>query len=221
VPPAAAPPAAPRAAAPDAAPGAAAARPVLMLLRHEHVEPLDAPGEGAPVEGPHAPAPGPPPDPAPAPAQRPTWAGSPFARPRAAAPSPQDPAAGGHGRRAIVAEDSFMARIFLMRLLQQSGYDVHSVGTARELREALADATWALVCVDVELPDARGAAWIREVMDAQDQRPEPAVVVALVRDGRDQREAAAGGVHRTLLKPFAQRDVAALLERAGLPGGPR
>ena len=114
-----------------------------------------------------------------------------------------------------------MARIFLMRLLQQSGYDVHSVGTARELREALADATWALVCVDVELPDARGAAWIREVMDAQDQCPEPAVVVALVRDRRDQREAAAGGVHRTLLKPFAQRDVAALLERAGLPGGPR
>jgi len=115
-----------------------------------------------------------------------------------------------------------MARIFLMRLLQMQGYDVHSVGTAQELRGALSGGPWTLICVDVGLPDARGAEWIREVSESQLDQPEPAVVVALVRDGADAGEAAAGGVHRCLLKPFAQDSVVRLLERAGLPAaGPR
>jgi CheY-like chemotaxis protein len=125
--------------------------------------------------------------------------------------------AAGHGRRALVAEDSFMARIFLMRLLQAQGYDVHSVGTARELRGALSGEAWSLVCVDVELPDARGAGLIREVSESQLELPEPAAVIALVRDWMDQQEAARGGVHRVLRKPFSQRDVALMLERVGLP----
>jgi DNA-binding response OmpR family regulator len=115
-----------------------------------------------------------------------------------------------------------MARIFLMRLLQAQGYNVHSVGNAQELRDALTGGTWALVCVDTDLPDARGAALLREVSDTQLEQTEPAVVVALVRDWTDQQQAAEGGVHRVLLKPFSQREVVALLERAGLPvAGPR
>ncbi len=123
----------------------------------------------------------------------------------------------GHGMRALIAEDSFMARIFLMRLLQTHGYNVHSVGTAAELRAALSGEAWSLVCVDVDLPDARGPALVREVAESQTDRPEPAVVVVLVRDWRDREQAEAGGIHRTLLKPFSQAGVAAMLEHAGLP----
>jgi CheY-like chemotaxis protein len=133
---------------------------------------------------------------------------------RSTEPAAQAP---GHGRRARIAEGSFMARIFLTRLLQTQGYNVHSVGTAAELRQAIAGEAWALLCVDVDLPDERGASLIREVGDSQLDRPEPAVVVALVRDWNDQQAAAQGGVHRVLRKPFAPREVIALLDRAGLP----
>jgi CheY-like chemotaxis protein len=186
----------------------------LLLLGPEHVEPFaeaPAPGPALAVAAP----------PGPAAPSAPTLAGPPAQEAHADAagtsPAPGAAPAPSHARRALVAEDSFMARIFLMRLLQAQGYDVHSVGTARELRGALSGEPWALVCVDVELPDARGEALIREVSDSQLEQPEAAVVIALVRDWVDQQEAARGGVHRVLLKPFAQGDVALMLERAGLP----
>lgn len=219
------PPAPPRTMASTAPPSPAAPsearaeRPKLTLLRPEQVEPLEdgsAPGDAVEVDAPAPPAPQPA-APADVAANPPVRRTSP--RPGAGAGAT---AAAGHGRRALIAEDSFMARVFLMRLLQTQGYDVHAVGSAQEMRATLAGEVWALVCVDVDLPDARGAAWVREVLESQSDQPEPAVVVALVRDGRDAAEAASGGVTRTLLKPFAQRDVAALLERAGLPAaGPR
>jgi CheY-like chemotaxis protein len=219
----------------------------LFLLGPEDVDPI----EGDPLQGPldrapvsvpatpsaetepAAPSTGPAPDaerPAPdAPGERPESQGSsiliaaggmqrPFAPGPADAPASADRP--GHGRRVLIAEDSFMARIFLTRLLQAQGYNVHSVGTAEALRLALGEA-WALICVDVELPDARGAELIREVAGTLDAQAEPAVLVALVRDWQDADEAARGGVHRSLLKPFSQRGVSAMLARAGLPAALR
>jgi CheY-like chemotaxis protein len=186
--------------------------PRLILLRAESVEPTNATPmpKGAPA------TPATPATPAPTASRPPTHPTKrPFASVRPAAPPPNP--SPGHGRRALIAEDSFMARIFLMRQLQILGYHVHSVGTARELREVLPSGEWALVCVDTDLPDARGAELLRDVSDSQLDRTEPAVVVALVRDGADQEQAAAGGVHRVLLKPFSQHEVRAMLDRAGLP----
>lgn len=210
--PAAPAPAAPAPGEPAPSPAAtdrvASARPKLILLEPEHVEPLEA-GSGRTIapDAPATPAP-------PASSVSPAEGAPPPALRSAPAPGATE---ARHGRRALIAEDSFMARIFLTRLLQGQGYNVHSVGTAHDLREALAGDTWALVCVDVDLPDARGAEWVREVLETQAEQPEPAVVVALVRDGQDAGEAASGGVHRTLLKPFSEREVVALLQRAGLP----
>jgi CheY-like chemotaxis protein len=178
----------------------------LFLLTSDDVERIDTPGGSDAAVPPRL-------ELEDAPPRLPLQAVLPVATPLAAPPT----LAPGHGRRALIAEDSFMARIFLTRLLQTQGYDVHSVGTAAELRDAIAGGVWALLCVDVDLPDGRGAGLLREVSDSQIDRNEPAVVVALVRDWVDQEEAGRGGVHRTLLKPFAQKAVVALLERAGLP----
>ncbi|HEY3214854.1 MAG TPA: hypothetical protein VGK93_00025, partial [Candidatus Eisenbacteria bacterium] len=60
-------------------------------------------------------------------------------------------------RRALVAEDSISGRIFLWRLLEQQGFEVHTVTTAAQLEAARQAGPWALVCADVELPDSRRA----------------------------------------------------------------
>jgi DNA-binding response OmpR family regulator len=114
-----------------------------------------------------------------------------------------------------VAEDSLTARMFLSRHLQMQGFEVRAVDCAADLRRELASRAWALVCVDIELPDARGTKLVREVVGSQTLSVAPAAVVVLVRDRADMRMAAEAGVQRTLRKPYDAREVVELLDRIG------
>lgn len=123
-------------------------------------------------------------------------------KPSALAPAPT--------RKALVAEDSVVGRIFLQRLLESQGFAVESMSTAGELRHALARQPWAALFVDVALPDSpRGAhlAWLAS-------RP----VVALVRDARDEGLAQAAGARLALRKPFERSDLLRVLQALGLRG---
>jgi CheY-like chemotaxis protein len=132
-------------------------------------------------------------------------------------PAPPDPTPAPLA--ALVAEDSLMARIFLTRMLEQQGLEVHAVETAAALREWLGKRAWALVCVDVDLPDARGAGFLRSLA-AREGAHAPALV-ALVRDDQDLFEARAAGISRVLRKPFDPAALLDLLARAGISGGGR
>lgn len=112
---------------------------------------------------------------------------------------------------ALVAEDSLTGRIFLTRLLEQVGFTTDSVGSAAELFARMADHPWAIVLVDVDLPDDHGPAWIARVRD----RAGDTNVVALVRDGVEAKMAHDAGVVETLEKPFDRTSLVALLVRLG------
>jgi CheY-like chemotaxis protein len=117
--------------------------------------------------------------------------------------------------QALIAEDSITARVFLARLLEQKGYVVHSVSTAREMRELLPHGPWNLVCADVELPDARGADLMRDVRRVLG---EASPLIALVRDAADESVARSAGVAATLRKPFERESLDLALERARTGG---
>ena len=123
--------------------------------------------------------------------------------------------------QALVAEDSITARIFLVRLLEQRGLAVHAVGTAAELRTLLPHGPWALVCADIELPDARGGAFLLELMRSAGATRSPLVV--LVRDAADEAVARAAGVAATLRKPYEREVLERVLARLvpHVPGGAR
>ncbi|NOT34820.1 MAG: response regulator [Candidatus Eisenbacteria bacterium] len=114
---------------------------------------------------------------------------------------------------ALVAEDSITARIFLTRLLDQLGLEVHAVSSRRELRRVIDDRRWAAVFVDIELPDASG----REVFEGVGAggRVGDAPVIALVRDSDDLVEARSAGVVHALRKPFEREHVEHLLITLG------
>ena len=125
-------------------------------------------------------------------------------------------------RRALVAEDSIAARIYLVRLLEQQGYDVHAVATAAELRASLAEGPWTLVCADGGLPDGQGGAFLSELTRAS--ATAGAALVALVRDADDESVARAAGVTMMLRKPFDREAFEQLLDRLAAdastsPGG--
>jgi CheY-like chemotaxis protein len=123
-------------------------------------------------------------------------------------------------RLALVAEDSITARIFLVRLLEQRGFTVQAVGTAAELRALLPHGPWALVCADLELPDARGRDFLLEVLGSAGATHSP--LVALVRDAADETVARSVGVAATLRKPYEREALERVLARLvpDLPGVP-
>ena len=172
----------------------------LAALGPESVEPLEGPQEARETGAPSALATLPEADPVDAPeASAPLVSTEP---PAPAAPMP---------RRALVAEDSIAARIYLVRLLEQQGYDVHAVATAAELRASLADGPWTLVCADGGLPDGRGGVFLSELTDAS--ATAGAAVVVMVRDADDESVARAAGVTVTLRKPFDREALVQLLDR--------
>jgi CheY-like chemotaxis protein len=114
-------------------------------------------------------------------------------------------------RRALVAEDSIAARIYLVRLLEQQGYAVHAVATAAEIRTALTEGPWAVVFADGGLPDVRTGDLLGEL--SRTAEATGAAMVALVRDADDESVARAAGVATTLRKPFDREALEHLLGR--------
>ena len=118
--------------------------------------------------------------------------------------------------RALIAEDSISARLGLAQMLEAHGLEVHAVGTAAELFEALEDGPWAIVCVDAELPDGRGVELLSEARDRAREADEGVEVVALVRDGAEAALAIEARVVRSLQKPCSRGAVARLVADLGL-----
>jgi len=175
----------------------------LAALGPESVEPLDAPRETQETGTPGALAT------LPEPATVDTSAAVAAEPPAPVAPTP---------RRALVAEDSIAARIYLVRLLEQQGYDVHAVATAAELRASFAEGPWTLVCADGGLSDGRGGAFLSELTRAC--ASEGTAVVALVCDAEDESVARAAGVTVTLRKPFDREAFERLLDRIAPEASP-
>jgi CheY-like chemotaxis protein len=118
--------------------------------------------------------------------------------------------------RVLVAEDSISARHGLAKMFEEFGLEVHAVGTAAELEEALDQGPWALVCVDAELPDARGSSFLSAMRERVGDREPGAGLVVLVRDSVDESTAHDAGIALTLHKPWGRPAVERLLAELGL-----
>jgi CheY-like chemotaxis protein len=181
----------------------------LASLGTEHIEPLDAPSPVAePVQAIEPVAPVAPANPPEAPADVVARTPDTGARDISTATPASDAFT---QRRALVAEDSIAARIYLVRLLEQQGYAVHAVATATALRAALTEGPWALVFADGGLPDVRTGDLLGEL--ARTAEAAGAAMVALVRDADDESAARAAGVMMTLRKPFDREGLEHLLGR--------
>ncbi len=147
--------------------------------------------------------------------------------PPAAAPAPAtldagdvQPLAGARRvpspRRALVVDDSLVARIALTRVLEREGWVVEGAEHASEMWAALESEDWSAVFVDVSLPDASGRAHLRQLVARQLVARARFELVALTRDGSEDQLVAGTGITRVLRKPFVSGAVEALVR--DLPG---
>jgi CheY-like chemotaxis protein len=121
----------------------------------------------------------------------------------AAEAEPKPAAAAPAVRRALIVDDSLVARMELGRVLERAGWEVEWVETAAELWSILPEGGWSIVFVDVSLPDARGRAHLKTLAAQQRVAPHRFDLVALTRDEADERLALDAGIARVLRKPFA------------------
>jgi CheY-like chemotaxis protein len=105
-------------------------------------------------------------------------------------------------RRALVVDDSLVARMELGRVLERRGWEVEWVETAAEMWSTLPDNDWSIVFVDVSLPDARGRAHLKTLAAQQRVARHRFELVALTRDEADERLVLDVGILRMLRKPF-------------------
>jgi CheY-like chemotaxis protein len=136
--------------------------------------------------------------------------------PIAELPAEHEPApvpAGSPVARALIADDSIVARVFLGRLLRQRGIRVDEADDAAGARALWAENDYDWVFLDADMPG--GGAF--SIADAA--RPE---VVVLVKDELERRHARTLGFEVVLLKPFAEDEVARAIEARAArvdPGG--
>ncbi len=175
----------------------------LEVLRPESVQRLDAP-----VVAPTTPT---------TPATPPTLVvSSAPPAPVANAPAPQ---------RALLVDDSLVARVFLTRLLERRGFIVEQAADAAECWALLPEQEWAVLMIDVALPDARGRQHMADIVAFATQAG-GVPVVALTRDAAEEREALMAGAAASLRKPFESTAVDDLLhllpmKHAPTPESPR
>ena len=120
-------------------------------------------------------------------------------------------------RRALLVDDSLVARIALARVLEREGWLVETAESAHEMWAALDEGDWGVVFVDVSLPDAHGRAHLRQLVARQLVARARFELIALTRDGADAELVAGTGITRMLKKPFAPGVVEGLVR--DLPAG--
>jgi chemotaxis protein histidine kinase CheA len=101
---------------------------------------------------------------------------------RAAATSPIDAM-----RRALVVDDSLTARALHRTILESGGYQVHSVGSARQALDHLRHAFYDVVIADVMMPDIDGLEMTTMLRARPETRDLPLILVS-AHDTQPERE---------------------------------
>lgn len=113
--------------------------------------------------------------------------------------------------RALVADDSLVARIFLGRMLERRGFVVETVGDGASMWEELRRGPWSLVCADFAMPDSWGRPHLERLLDHRANCREPYQLVVLTRDADEEVVARDAGATLMLRKPFENEALDRLL----------
>jgi two-component system response regulator MprA len=115
--------------------------------------------------------------------------------------------------RVLVVDDEPAVQTALSRALKLERYEVAQAGDGREALERLGAMAYEVVILDVSMPHVDGLEVCRRLRAGGDRTP---VLMLTAREGVDDRVAGLdAGADDYLVKPFALRELLALLRRAG------
>ncbi len=128
----------------------------------------------------------------------------------------------------LVVDDSLTVRMDLAEAFEAAGFAVRLSGTAAAAREELAAGTFALIVLDILLPDADGVAFLGELREAPHTAAVPVMLLSSETEVKDRVRGLSTGAEEYIGKPYDQSYVVARareLVRRSAPeapaGGPR
>lgn len=122
--------------------------------------------------------------------------------------------------RALVIDDSRVARLKLKRALQARGFEVLEAGSGQEGLDVLAEAELpAIALVDWNMPGMNGLDFVKNVRLAEHYNPMMMMMVTSETDPRQMVRALQAGANEYLMKPYTSELLFDKLEVLGVRSG--
>jgi len=102
--------------------------------------------------------------------------------------------------KVLVVDDEPAIRALVAKIIQRAGHDVDTARDGAEAIEKLAVTSYAVIVLDLMMPNVDGYALIRHVKDQGTTRP--AIIVISAGDSASLRQLDPSMVHSILRKPF-------------------
>ncbi len=116
--------------------------------------------------------------------------------------------------RILVVEDNATNQRVVQLLLQRMGYKPDLAGNGREAVEAVANQTYDLVLMDIEMPEMDGVEATRQIRARVPRDAQPRIVGVTANAAHEDRVAyLAAGMDECLAKPIRTAELRAELER--------
>lgn len=114
--------------------------------------------------------------------------------------------------RVLLVEDDAVNRQMTTRLLEKMGHETHIAVNGREALDAIQDAAFDVVLMDVQMPEMDGLEATRRLRDGEpDERPHIIALTASVME-KDRRRCREAGMDGFLSKPVRKDELARVLE---------
>jgi two-component system response regulator PilR (NtrC family) len=110
--------------------------------------------------------------------------------------------ANNHDEKILVIDDEPFAREFFQKLLEKTASQVHAVGSGAEGIQALLQSAFALVILDIRLPDANGIEILKQAREISPLTP--VIMITAYGTVEDAVRAMKLGAFDFLMKPFEE-----------------
>ena len=140
-------------------------------------------------------------------------------QPQVTAPTPPEPLQRAHHAplRVLVAEDNVINQRVSLKLLQHLGYQPDIVSDGLQVLRAVAERTYDVVLMDIQMPEMDGVQAAREIVSRRGSSGLPRIIAMTANAMPGDREQyMAAGMDGYLSKPIELDDLASVLEQAGV-----
>jgi DNA-binding NtrC family response regulator len=112
----------------------------------------------------------------------------------------------------LVVDDEAIMRNLLLKILEQEGYNVTTVGSYQEAVAKLSTEKYDIVLSDVKMPEASGFELLKTI---KKEWPQSAVIMMTgYGDAYTVKEALMLGADEYVTKPFKSHEISLIVERA-------
>ena len=122
-----------------------------------------------------------------------------------------------NGLRLLIVDDEEAARYGIRRALETFGCETAEAGSAEEARRLIADKSFDLLLLDVNLPGISGLEFLKELQaDADSRKTDAPLVVIITAHGSERLavQAVKGGAYDYIAKPFELDDLRLVVKNA-------